>query len=286
MNIICGIDDKSGFSGNDSSLLNVYFELGWEIVTTHLDAKRLLHRNKINKDDTIVTCSGREFLYSGAFNNITTWNEYKKNRRFDELNLVEKRVSAIGRKNYDKSLFWDNGDMACEKCDIDINLIKNIKLTDISKYDISNKYCCFVYRKRDHCSNRNLPENYINELLNHILNLNYKIFIVGYGSQILCDDKNKIQVNLQEFATLINNQNCKFVLSTLTGPPHLTYFTGHNKLNNIIIDLHSSRHKDNFSVAMGNNINFTGVKSKFFKSLPDINIIKKEINYINENINM
>lgn len=286
MNLICGIDDKRGFIGDDSSSLNTYFELGWELVTTHLDAKYLLYKNKISNNDTIITCSGREFLYEGLFNYIITWKDYKQNRKGDEINLVDLRIKSISSKNMNMSLFWDKGNMRCPECDIDINLIKNIKFADINKHDTKNKYCCFVYRQRDHCPDRNLSTSYISELLNHIGNLNYKIFIVGYGSESLCDSINRVNVNLQEFATLINNPNCIFVLSTLTGPPHLTYFVGHNKLNNIIIDLYNSRTLDDHSVNMGNNVNFTGVKNKFFKGTPDINIIKKEIDLIYENTNM
>ena len=45
-----------------------YYELGWEITTTHFDAKHLLRTGAIDSQrDTVVTCSGREFLYTQVF---------------------------------------------------------------------------------------------------------------------------------------------------------------------------------------------------------------------------
>lgn len=47
---------------DDNSDLSKYFELGWEISTTHLYAKKLLYENIINCDDCIVTTDERKFL--------------------------------------------------------------------------------------------------------------------------------------------------------------------------------------------------------------------------------
>jgi hypothetical protein len=76
--LICSKNIKSGEMSNDSSNLNYYFELGWEMTTTHLYVKRLFYDKIINKSDCIVTTTERAFLYKGLFDNVIDYHDFLK----------------------------------------------------------------------------------------------------------------------------------------------------------------------------------------------------------------
>ena len=75
--IIAGKNTAAGVKGNDSADLRVYFELGWEVVGSRLDAIKLLKTGALSNDDTtIVTVNDRKFMYSSIFKHVISWEEF------------------------------------------------------------------------------------------------------------------------------------------------------------------------------------------------------------------
>ena len=163
MYIVVSKEVKHGDYLNDSSSINEYFELGWEVGFTHLDLKFLLSKGVANKDDIIVTHSGREFLYEKLFNNVITWEEFEKldKNNVDILDLVENSINNFFNDNlpsqfgqtkthyHDKKLIWD-GEY------INKEILFSFNHSDLSTYNIEKEFVCIQYRKRNHCPHRNL----------------------------------------------------------------------------------------------------------------------------------
>lgn len=265
---ICGIDDVSGDINSDSSSLNVYYELGWEIMTTHCEIKERLFKGLINQDDVVVTCDGRQFLYEKNFNNVITWKKFKElNPQSNVINLCDlfingiNYVSAKEDKNIIQSLKQFNSDS-----DLELNP--------------NEKFCCLVYRKRAHCSHRNMDDSYFENIISFLnKEIKIKVFVVGFGSEKFVNE-NCHYVNLKQFTTLINNDNCNLCISSLTGPPHLTYFFGGKNLKNIILDLESARANPvmtNHPLAMGDIFNYNQIQTKFIMGKPELSVLFEEI---------
>jgi len=281
MYIVVSKEVKHGDYLNDSSSINEYFELGWEVLTTHVDVKYLLSIGYIKKDDIIVTHSGREFLYEKLFNNVITWNEFEKldKNNVDILDLVENNINCFFNDNlpkqfgetkthfHNKNLMW-NG----EKISHDILFSFNYS----NKYDINENFVCLQYRKRSHKPQRNINDDYFIEIINYIKSKNLNIYIVGYGAEKFIDNKQIFYVDLRDWASLINNENCKLCLTTLSGPSHLIVFCANKNCNNVIIDITNELSRDLNDRLNHNRLNFRNIKIDYFNYL-SIDLLK---NYI------
>jgi hypothetical protein len=272
---ITGIDTSSGNKNDDSSNLLTYFELGWEIMTTHLKLKELLHNRDIYDNDVIVTCSGREFLYRKNFKNVISWKDYLK------ISHTKKEVNLCQEFSTNLSLI---DKITPKKDDSLIDLFFSFEKEENLKFNVDGDFACLVYRNRSHGSHRNMDINFFKKIINFLVNkFNLNIFVVGFGSEIFEDNKNVFSVNLKEFATLVNNDNCKLCVSSLTGPPALTYFFGGVNLKNIIIDIESARkdeYMENHPLAMGNIFNYKNVETEFILGMPDEVYLFNKINYL------
>jgi hypothetical protein len=273
---ITGIDINKGSYENDSDFQKEYYELGIELATTNIFVKILNYYGLETEKHTIVTCSGREFFYNGLFKNVI---DFKSFLNLGILKLVGKDFVGKEFQEFDYVLNKYYNVIHLYRCYREFFLLKNIDLTnknlvdticnfnlikDIDKkFNLNLPFCCFVFRKRKHDEYRNLNPVLAKNLIDFIVKtLNLKVYVAGFDSEFLCDNKNIFYVNLQEYASLVNNKNCKFNFSTLTGIPHLTYFCGHSNLKNIILDF-DDHGKTNFNQCMGKNINFKNVKTEF-----------------------
>jgi hypothetical protein len=276
---ITGIDTSSGNKNDDSSDLLSYYELGWEIMTTHLKLKELLHDGYISDNDVIVTCSGREFLYQKSFKNVITWKDYLK------INHTKKEVNLCQEFSSNHSLI---NEITPKKDDSLIDLFFSFEKEENLKFNTDGDFVCMVYRNRDHGSHRNMDIDFFKKIIDFLkYKFNLNIFVVGFGSEIFEDNKNVFSVNLKEFTTLINNDNCKLCVSSLTGPSSLTYLFGGVNLKNIIIDIESARkdeYMENHPLAMGNLFNYKNVESEFILGMPDeVYLFNKINNILNKN---
>lgn len=224
--IICGIDESAGQVGNDSSTLTSYFELGWEVTTTHFYVKRLLNQGEINRDDIVVTCQGREFLYKNIFPKVINWKDYKKNVSEKQISLVHKTINGEFNHLYDRNGIY-------KFLNQDKHLIQNFKKINVEGLHKNKLYNIIVFRNRDHCNYRNTSEEYIDKIIN-ISNRYHNTFIVGHGSERFSSAKS---ITLEEYCSLINEKLCNCICSPQTGPITLArIFSKSKKILNYSVD--------------------------------------------------
>ena len=259
---------------NDNSDLTKYFELGWEVSTTHVDIKYLYSIGYLDVDDIIVTSDDRKFFYEGLFNNVISWNEYitSKNNILDVIDLVDNTINFHHNKPNDKNLIWDTITY------IPNEIISNFNYDNIN---INNKqYVCLAYRSRNHSNNRNMNDEYFTYLINSALEINYDVYVIGVGGEKFANNTNVFYVNLKEGCTLLNNENCKYIISTMTGTANLTFFCNSLKTQSFILDLGMNRSDGSNRIISGNCLNMRKIKTHFV-GRPT----KEELmNYIKSNI--
>lgn len=203
---ICGIDDCKGTDQDDSSYLKTYFELGWEVPTTHFYAKHLLKEGKIKARDVIVTCSGREFLYSETFQNVITWSDYKLLNGKRTISLVDLTIKGGFHSYYDENGIY-------KYCCTDREIICQYQKTFVRHLHENSPFNVIVYRSRSHDDNRNTDAEYIQDVIN-VSSRKFKTFVVGYGSEKF---ENCISVSLQQFCSLISSDFCCTIFTPQTG---------------------------------------------------------------------
>jgi hypothetical protein len=233
--IITGKNTVSGTKGNDSADLAIYFELGWEVVGSRLDAIKLLKTGALSNDDTtIVTVNDRKFMYSAIFNNVISWEEFlgrvnlRNIKMFDTVeDWTQTRQFSFLNPNGDFE-FWENRDASVlanskySRYEQDYNEIvdgfeKNGAILEELEEDESYYVACL--RFRDHCEFRSSPMMWWNQLLDRMIEeTGKKIFLVGAGAEnFVKSNKVKHVPRLQDYVTLIQDSRCKAVIAQSTG---------------------------------------------------------------------
>ena len=254
------IDDVSGN-------LNNYFELGWELMTTHPEIKKLKIDGVFTDNDVVVTTNpDRKFLYLESFNNVISWEDFL-NLGIPEsqiIDLVDDAMKGMGGLNFD---------------DIDeilINSLKKFKKDFEIEEKIKNKqFVCLQYRKRNWANSRNIEDDVFESLIKIVSEkYNLDVYVMGLSSEKFCDGNKVNYVNLQQFTTLINNKNCILFFSTMSGPAHLSCYFANKNIIHIVNDLLGQRINgggslENHPLYQGRKYNFTNI---------DVRIIPYKIN--------
>jgi hypothetical protein len=269
---IVGKNSIEGPTHDTSGNLNSYYELGWEIMVTHYKIKKMLYDNLIDAEDVIVTSNeDRIFLYKKNFENVISWENFK--------NLV-----------YNSTTVPDQDEYIVYTPEIDNLELKSILTSFLEGEDIKSKtqntkYVCLQFRKRDWCAVRNVDEGFFSDLIKFFSQeLKIDVYIMGIGAEIFCDNEKIFYVNLQEFTTLINNDNCLFFYSSMSGPAHLSYFFGKKNLYHLVNSVSGPRpeHLKNHPLYMGDIYNYTNVDVEIIPHHQSIETIKKHLK--NKNI--
>lgn len=220
---VAGYDCAKGQPGDDVSAQKPYFELGWEVATTHLDFKHLIAIHAACTDDLVVTASGREFLYRSEHPNVISYDAFRRMplRQGDE-------VIALTSRYLDGSIPPDYFNERCRSPNAryrhlldDAVHIRNIYRVSLESLGLGDGYCCVAIRRRDHAPSRNLPESVIRLLLSVLASEYRRVFVVGHGNTGLRSMPGIIPVNLEIFASLISDPRCGLILGTMTGPIQL-----------------------------------------------------------------
>jgi hypothetical protein len=247
--------------------INKYWELGWEVATNHLIIKRRYKEGVINDDDVIVTRSGLEFLYSGVFKNVIDYSTFLKNNIQENcIELMNDGFFMGGYGSTKNSYFFEDNDTSkrYKYYEEDKDIILNIKTKDMFYLHKNKPYCVLVYRSRSVGIERNVDFDYYNIIINELKNKYSKIFLVGLGSEIFCDDEKVIYVNLEEYNNLINSNKCELLITPLTGLYLLANFYSKAK-KNILLD-HNDINSDTFSLESRNFFVGLGFSIKYSKS--------------------
>jgi len=187
--------------------LSEYFELGWEYVATHFHIKYLYARNQLKPDDVIVTLRDRMFMYEGFWPNVIAYEDFVKDK--PKAPVIDLCLEFENRPSYylKRSLSY----IGSEKM---TSLIKNINYTNINT---TNPYCCIHIRYRGWAKHRNNPADFWNRIIEAAKQTGLIIYIFGKEAENFTDGKTIFHVNLKEYASLLQNPNCQFLIGGMSG---------------------------------------------------------------------
>jgi hypothetical protein len=245
--------------------LENYYELGFESVYTHLLAKRFIKDGTLNpNEDVVVTCEGREFFYNKHIKTIS-WKEFENikktiltftingtdfllNNIFQETEVFHHLYMENGkpfgefynknlseRDNYDN--YVKNGTPKYRYFEEDYDIITDLNFNK----DLiipEQKYICFNRRFRKHREEYNMSKDYAIKLMQKLIDeFNVKIFLTGYHNEKFSEYINGVEwVNLRDWCTLLNHNNCFAAVQNQTGTTNLSQIAGKEKLLNIVIN--------------------------------------------------
>jgi hypothetical protein len=275
---IVGKNSTNGPTHDVSGDLNSYYELGWEIMVTHYRIKKFFYENKISNKDVIVTTNEeRKFLYESIFQNVITWEDFLKidtedNEVVDLVNLSTMHDFHNEYINYEPEI--DNQELN--------NILFSFKkdINNISNNG-SKKYVCLQFRNRDWSTERNVDKNFFSDLIKYFNDeKKIHVYVMGFGSEVFCINENITYVDLQEFTSLINNENCLFFYSSMSGPAHLSYFFGHKNLYQVVNSVGGDRppHLKDHPLYMGDKYNHTKVSVDIIGHHQNINFFRELLN--------
>lgn len=233
MFIILSKQLNSCHSGNNA--------LGHELHISRFILCDMLNRSLINTSDTIVTLSSdRIFLYSLVFNHVITFDEFIQ-KNINENNII------------DLTLFSNPPSF----CDNDITrlkhktgyliepYIKNVQpfirnfdhiLNKFNYVHIHSDLCCkpfhIIHHRFDKYNNKmSLNQDYTRKLVHVMKNLfvNYNIIIFTSDNSLIINESVVKFVNkLEVFASLLNHEECKGIISEWSGGGQVSHYC-HNK---------------------------------------------------------
>lgn len=254
--IILGKSLKKGVSGNDASTLDVYFELGWEVVGSRFDFIKLLKTQDLS-DCTAVTSEDRVFFYSKLFDNVISYNEFEK-LNISDTDVVDDWTSTRLHGQHNQFSFLSANTFVDEygkyiRHDEDYEeLFDGFDLSE-STIEKPDKYIVLGLRSRDHNNYKNFnnTDNFYKNLVKKIKSeITENIFVVGYGTESFCLENGCTYVDkLVDFVSLIKDKKrCISQISQSTGtavlslvcsevPIHLLDNTGASDLlgNNAVL---------------------------------------------------
>jgi hypothetical protein len=265
--------------------LENYYELGWEVITTHLLSKRLINTKQLNtNEDVVVTCSGREFLYSKQIKTIS-WKEYeeiKKQKVVNEINSIEFYLNCIFQETKDfHDLYFVDSKPKYRFFEEDYDLITNL---DYNHSIVPNKkFICLNRRIRKHREHLNMPDDYSFGLVENLQKqYNVPIYITGFHNEIFSKMPNVHLVNLKDWCSLLNSENCLFCVQNQTGTANLTQICAKENLINVVLDMEGAHFMPVYANGrrpdvLGKGVNFKKTKNLIFYKTPSYSEIIKEL---------
>jgi len=213
---IVGKKIKEGNLNSDSEKgnLNEYFELGWEYISSHLHIKHLFFNKLIKEDDIIVTLNDRMFFYSGFCNNVISYEDFEKMEK-NNLQIID--ICNEIQKNQIYYLPKITFGGKYENWEKEKDIITNINYKNVNYLGIQKDFCCLHIRYRKWAPFRNFSEDFWKKIIKEIELSGLKIFVFGKEAEKFCSNKNIIHVGLQEYASLLNNEKCKFLIGNMSG---------------------------------------------------------------------
>ncbi|MER9427317.1 hypothetical protein [Mesorhizobium sp. M0408] len=222
--VIAGIDIAQGRVGDDHASNHPYFELGWEVVTTHFDVKRGKVEGWLDSEsDVIVTCSGREFMYQSQFSRVMSYREFLDGKSTDDCAVIDLTARYWG--GVLPSAYFSNDltgmDRVSKALRENEDLMCSMSLVNVESLHFGKPYCCFAARRRDHCAYRNMTPVRGRLIVQKLTEHWGRVFVVGHGVDDLCINRNVIPVDLTTYASLIADSLCDVVVGTMTGTMQL-----------------------------------------------------------------
>jgi hypothetical protein len=278
--IIAAKDRYRGDSTSDAKDPLSITEIATELVITRLYLIMLLQEGKIDKSDCVVTIEERKCLYTKIFDNVISYQEYQQlnTGNIETIDLLDNGLflqMASGPK--DKRLipytpFYRNWER-------DKNIITNVDWSDLNGYDLNQPFICLVIRKRGAWSEKNMSDEFWDNLIDKLKTNNIKTFVFGKETEKWCDDENITHIkNYRDWCSIVKNTNCKNVMSTMTGGVYPCLIFGHENINMTIIDNTRLMESHGGDPSFYDDcINFSKVKFDFIKHIPTTEEIYENI---------
>lgn len=221
------VSKKDNLGTSHTQSLHNYFELGWEVTTTHFDAKYLLASGHIDPEkDVVVTLGGREFLYSKLMK-VMPWESYAA--QFEIKDARKAAVNgAVDLTNFyastaspDTRIYHFGKEKRYQHEHIIrpyIVAMDTPPVTQLAQHPFA--LCCWRYRN-NHVVTRNTSPEIGQTVTDHLKKKFGRVYIVGLESERFCDGTRAVHVDLPTFAALCLNDNCKVVAGAMTGTMQL-----------------------------------------------------------------
>jgi len=204
--------------------------LGHELHIMRIMLIDMLLKESINQDDIIVTQEDRKFLYTKIFKNVISYEEYKKLDKKDyyfipivcysgHLLHSTQNLNEFNEINYTipKKFYTEELKNLCTKIDY-LNL----------DYDFINNNFIIIH----HRFNQDI--NKLKKILEIVKKMSTKIIIFNNNIVELKNNLNDNSIfyvnNLQVYASLLNNENCKLLISEWSGGGQLSQYTSNCKV--------------------------------------------------------
>lgn len=213
--------------------------LGHEIHLTRFILYDLLQKNKIDINSVIVTLSeDRFFLYRNIFKNLLSYNNFIHNKTLTKKNIIDLSFYSPWNTKDTKIDFFNKVNYSFEhfeKSEKFISYINDIEYSTLDNYDfIHNIYFLLCVRFQ-------IDSDKLHKLINKLhkiydkMNSNDKpseCNIVIYGISIPQISIPNIHIinNLQTYASFLNNNNCKVVISEWSGGGQLSQYCNNNNI--------------------------------------------------------
>jgi hypothetical protein len=245
---ITGMDVAKGTEGDDVSREAAYFELGWEVVTTHLDVKRMKREGRIDAAaDTIVTCTGREFLYGAEFAQVIDYGTFLERRSATD-ECIDCTVRYAGGSF---PIDWFEGDRHTSSsmykhAATDRESITNVGVVGVAHLHDGRPFGCLLVRRRRHGAFRNMTDDTARFLLDRLCEKYPRVFLVGHGAEAFAAPPHVVHVDLRTYASLIQDERCETIIGSFTGPMQLAALLSRAKtclvLNDNLWDVEATNH--------------------------------------------
>ena len=260
---ILGRFDNKGVSGDDSSELDHYMELGWEIMSTGFWAK-----NNLSEGDGICTTVDRLFMYEHITDNLVAYEDFSKKENEDALN--KKYDEFIALHMIKDEILKDHNEREWTKNETD-NMVKN----SIPKCKEEKDFACVQIRNRDHCKYRGGDDSSWIGCVKLLSKMYDKVYVVGKGNENKHLPDNAEIVNLKKYCSLIRSEKCVASFGPSSGCMMLNYIYGKKDLAVHVLYTESiTVQQSGHILFFGDRINLAKVKSNLHF---DFGSIVKEI---------
>jgi hypothetical protein len=161
----------------------------------------------------------------------------------------------------------------------DKNIINNVDWSDLKDYDLNSPFICLVIRKRAAWIEKNMKDEFWNNLIEKLNKNNIKTFVFGKETEKWCEGENITFVkNYRDWCSIVRNTNCKHVMSTMTGGVYPCLIFGHENINMTIIDNTRLMEQHGGDPSFYDDcINFSKVNFEFIKHIPTTEEIYENI---------
>jgi hypothetical protein len=202
-------------SDSANGTLSEYFELGWEYIASHFRIKLLYVNRVLNPDDVIVTLKDRMFLYSGFWNNVMPFEDFSYEKVGSDDVVVDLcDIIDSNREAFLPLLGVDNKYVHWNEM---IDVLTNIDYKSLPHLNTKDEYCCIHIRYRGWATHRNTSADFWHKLIEEVTSTGINVYVFGKEAEKFANSKNVIHVSLEEYASLLNNKKCKFIVGGMSG---------------------------------------------------------------------